>query len=301
MNEYINNAAENPTGNVTVLLDLIEKCESRVMYIDNEMENEKIQVMIDDIISTIDANTVRIGQDYFTNQMFQEAMKYADQVLANVDISKIKRQLSGSSNTIEETKNMNIPEPADTTETAIKASTDENEQNVRRLRQKFESNAAETGMLSRERLNTETWKSTGDLRKRFSTASFEEVGKAIEAKDEPQPNNDHRMSVETSSRDDESLKKENSSENETTPRSRRSFHQSLNMKLQDGWQRANRDKEVVNSSDFEQYDAEPLEVPGRKYDQFKDDLQANNKSFDRAFNAIENWFDRRIKELSNFF
>ncbi|KAH3733276.1 hypothetical protein DPMN_039701 [Dreissena polymorpha] len=187
MNEYMFNAAENPTGNVKVLLDLIEKCESRVMYIDNEMENEKIQVMIDDIIHTIDANTVRIGQEYITNGMFQEAIKYADQALAYVDISQNKRQLDGSLNTIE---------PADTTETAIKTTTDENEQKVRRLCQMFESKGLETRMLSRERLNTVPWKSTGDLQKRFSIASFHEVGNGIEAKNEKQPNNDPQVMID---------------------------------------------------------------------------------------------------------
>ncbi|XP_052231539.1 GTPase IMAP family member 9-like isoform X1 [Dreissena polymorpha] len=295
MNEYIQNAMEHPSGNVQALLELIETCESKVMCIDNEMENEKIQVMVDDIIRTIDANTVRLGKNYFTNEMFQEAMKYADKVLGNVDISKSVE----SSNTTDETKIINKHEKAKT------SSTDNNEPNVRRICQMFESHASETIMLNRERLNNEHRKSTGDLRKRFSITPFHEVGNAIEAKDESEPQIECRLTIGTSSRDDRLLTKEDSSENKsklsTRERFTGAFRQSQNMKQQEGWQRANRDQEVVHSSDFEPYEAGPREVPGRKYDTFKEDLQANKSSFDRAFNAIAHWFNRRLKQLSKLF
>ncbi|KAH3776193.1 GTPase IMAP family member 9-like [Dreissena polymorpha] len=81
MHEYINNACAKPTGNVQVLLDLIERCRSKVMYIDNDKKNEKKQVMVDEIIRTIDANIERVGQEYFTNEMFKIAMNEADRYM----------------------------------------------------------------------------------------------------------------------------------------------------------------------------------------------------------------------------
>ncbi|KAH3768439.1 hypothetical protein DPMN_169651 [Dreissena polymorpha] len=292
MNEYVRNAMDHLIGNAQTLSELIETCESKVMCIGNEMKNAKIHVMVENIIRTIDANTVRLGQNYFTDEMFQEAMKYADKVFVNVDIGQIEKKLSGSSNTTDETKNINKPKKVN------KTSSDDHKQKVRRLFQIFESHAPEINMLSQERLKNEHWKSTGDLRKRLCITSFHEVGNAIEAKDKPELRNNYRSSIGTTSRDDRSFTKEYSSEyNNKLPTRERftgAFRQSLNMKLQEGWQRAHRDQEVVHSSDVEPYDAGPVEVPGRKYDKFKEDLQENKISFDRAFNALAHLFDRRI-------
>ncbi|KAH3771790.1 hypothetical protein DPMN_173119 [Dreissena polymorpha] len=303
MHEYIDNAYANPTGNVQVLLELIERCESRVLCIDNKMKNEKIQVMVDDIIRSIDANTVRLGQEYFTNAMFEDARKYVDDVLKNVKISRIKTQLRESieiPKRVEENTKMKIAEPADTAEKVNETVADEGKQTVRRLCQRYESNASDFRMLSRDRINTRPWKSTRDLRQVFDETPLVQEKNAIEGNHEPQPNICPRKSVATSTVDDSSLlRKENWSEFDS--RISGVFHQSLNTNLHDCLNPDSGDPEIVNSSEVEPNDPGLLEVPGRKYDIFKDELKKDKRSFDRAFAAVSNWFNRRIKKASNLF
>ncbi|XP_052233999.1 GTPase IMAP family member 9-like isoform X2 [Dreissena polymorpha] len=290
MNEYIGNARANPTGNVQVLLELIERCESRVVCVDNDMEHEKIQFMVDDIIRSIDANTVRLGQEYFTNAMFEDAIKYADDVLKNVKISQIKMQLRESierPKTVEE--NIKLAASADTAENVNEASIDESKQQVRQLCQRFESNASDLRQLSRERINTMPCKSTRDLR---------------QVDDKTQPIIYRRKSVATSSEDDTSLLRKGSEFDSRFTHKRRFagvFDHILDTNLHGSLNPDSECEEVVYASDVEPNDHGLLEVPGRKYDIFKDELKRDNRSFDRAFTALANWFDRRIKKISNLF
>ncbi|KAH3768445.1 GTPase IMAP family member 9-like [Dreissena polymorpha] len=267
LNEYIENAEENSTKNVEVLLDLIERCGSKVMHIDNGKKKERKEAMVDEIIRTIDANTVRTGQQYFTNAQFENAKQYADRYIK--ENYPTKGLESYNENAKVKTRNQlddNKPEK------------DRNNEDI----------SEERGLVLRMKERIE------------SRSTLMQNGTA-----NINPDGVRRLANKTLTQNQNALEEIHisGSDPKTTRKSRISgaFLQDLDKKLLDGRTRVDAEQQSAMASDIETEHGEGNQVKGRKYDPFKKQIRNDRGLFERARGVFEQTFQTLFQTLKKIF
>ncbi|KAH3768437.1 GTPase IMAP family member 9-like isoform X2 [Dreissena polymorpha] len=361
MHEYIRFADENPTENVKVLLDLIERCGSKVMYIDNDERKENKQVMVDEIIRTIDKNKELQGQEYFTNAMFKEITNFADRYI--VENTQVKPRMSKNENDMVEMRNTFFLDEHISEKDNTNKIVSESAQRVSRLKERFELAKTEQEMLKIQRFERPSVKrgvSVQDLKKQFDVSLMEPNSTRIQfdsasahqfeniwqqghvqqytfGRGRQHYRDSQRMHISgnktkhtlqnkfkgefyenlnkkihdgvrhsyanrqsTKALDVEEVE-DNFKSDELESNFTGGFDPNLHTKLQDGIQHAYIEPQSAMASDIETEDFIDNQVPGRKYDTFKDKIINDKGFFERAFGVFGHWLNNCFQTLKNLF
>ncbi|XP_052233328.1 GTPase IMAP family member 7-like [Dreissena polymorpha] len=285
MNEYIYNASAKPTGNVQVLLDLIERCRSKVMYIANDKKEEKKQVMVDEIIRTIDENIEREGQKYFTNEMFKMVMNEADRYMKDHHPrTPFERNYA---NDMVEMRIKTKPEDKGT-ETAKNKKDFAKQHRISIGRDAFEERRRFFEFESSS-IHTNKFQMTSECTQRLAH-------KRVNA---TQHNHIHKPTCITVAPYESDLEKTYISGNFaesvlTSPRSIE-IHEDTYNALHDVKQQVDFDNQSVRESDEDRLE------PSRKYDQFKIKVINDKNFFETFFEALRKWFNTHFKTMNKVF
>ncbi|KAH3768320.1 hypothetical protein DPMN_169532 [Dreissena polymorpha] len=171
--EYIRYADANPTDNVKVQPYLIVRCGSKVMYIDNDETKENKQVMVDEIIRTIDKNKELQGQEYFSNTMFKEATNFADRYIE--ENNQVKPRYSNNANDMVEARNKTFTDENKSETDTKNEVVWERVQSVSILKERFEFVETEQEKFKIrpiERPSLTSGVSVQDLKKQFSKEAY---------------------------------------------------------------------------------------------------------------------------------